>query len=342
MTINVGLVTSDALVLGCDSIATVTAYFLDPFALTWNTDAAGKLIEDAEGKYSVQFDFRDLQPLVTNAWGGVTKMFEIHPAPTPVVAVTAGAAKLNDRPIASYGMEFFSSMQKREKKKFVKVDVICRQFLAYMRNEFERHYASSPLPDSLKEGPEFIVGGYGRDDDFPSIFRVSVKDNRISQEFSAGKTGISWNGQSDAVERFIRGYDSSLKHDFETKIAAELTAYSKTITNYVAETINKILDLLEQKLPDGVKIELPEIKKIETPWNKYNVSIDYANLPLQDAIELVSFLVNVQAGRAKFARGVATVGGRTHIGVITKAKGFQLLNEPQLAHRHTGFGDDLQ
>jgi hypothetical protein len=48
----------------------------------------------------------------------------------------------------------------------------------------------------------------------------------------------------------------------------------------------------------------------------------------------------MQAGKSRFARGVATVGGRTHIGVITKDKGYAQLNEPELAHHYTGFADD--
>jgi hypothetical protein len=33
MTINIAVVTSEALVLGCDSISSVTQYFVDPFSL---------------------------------------------------------------------------------------------------------------------------------------------------------------------------------------------------------------------------------------------------------------------------------------------------------------------
>lgn len=36
MTINVILKTSDALVLGCDSVASTTRYYLDPFDLPWD------------------------------------------------------------------------------------------------------------------------------------------------------------------------------------------------------------------------------------------------------------------------------------------------------------------
>lgn len=101
MTINLGLVTSEAVVLGCDSIASTTGYYLDPFALDWEMGPDGKWLQDTDGKFSLKFDYRDYEQIVTNAWGGVTKMFQIYPDPSPMVGVTAGLAKLKDRPIAS-------------------------------------------------------------------------------------------------------------------------------------------------------------------------------------------------------------------------------------------------
>jgi hypothetical protein len=76
-------------------------------------------------------------------------------------------------------------------------------------------------------------------------------------------------------------------------------------------------------------------------WESYAVGIDYANLPLQEGINLVGFLVMLQAGKSRFARGIATVGGRIHIGVVTKEGGFRPLGETELSHRLTGFTDDI-
>jgi hypothetical protein len=47
--------------------------------------------------------------------------------------------------------------------------------------------------------------------------------------------------------------------------------------------------------------------------------------------------VGLQSGKSKFAVGVPTVGGRTHVGVITRHEGFRMLSEPELRHRPVGF-----
>ena len=64
--------------------------------------------------------------------------------------------------------------------------------------------------------------------------------------------------------------------------------------------------------------------------------IAYGHLPIQDAIDFAAYLVELQSGRAKFASGVATVGGRTHIGIVTKQGGFRMLDEPELHYSRVG------
>lgn len=108
MTINIALATSDALVLGCDSVASAREYFLRPFGTGLQRDSKGELLQDGDGNFTMKFNFTDLSSVVTNAWGGVTKMFQIHEQPATLVAITAGTAKLNDRPTASYAADFLS------------------------------------------------------------------------------------------------------------------------------------------------------------------------------------------------------------------------------------------
>src|SRR5262249_15957347 len=158
-----------------------------------------------------------------------------HPAPSPVAAITAGLAKLKDRTVASYAAEFLAAKEKRTKK-FVQCEVICNHFLEFMRKQYDEHYKGSSLPESLREGPEFLLRGFGRDDYFPSIFRVKVKENTVVKDFGPGtsSTGVAWNGQSDAVERFIRGYDVEIRRQVNRTVIADLKSHSDKIKNFVA------------------------------------------------------------------------------------------------------------
>jgi len=122
---------------------------------------------------------------------------------------------------------------------------------------------------------------------------------------------------------------------------------SEVIEGAKAEFTKSVEDFIQVLKSSNKRIKLPnynlnidEKKLSQVDWSKFNVNIDYSNLPQQQAIDLVSFLVLVQAAKARFTSGIATVGGRTHVGIITKQKGFRLLNEQDVQHRYTGFGDD--
>lgn len=346
MTVNIGLVTSDALVLGCDSVASTIQPFVDPFAPSVELvkDANGMVQADADGRYHLKFKYENIQQVVTSAWGGVTKMFPVHPKPSPVVAITAGLALLEGRTIASHAEEFFRRQMDKQQGgtgALVNVEPICNAFLRFMRRRYEAHYKDSQIPDSMKEGLEFLVGGIGRDDTFPSLYRVSVQRNSIVCDWSQGQSGMSWNGQADAVERLVRGYDGSLRMHIESSVAEAIRRHAQELQEYVIGLVNGIMDELNQELPDDVEIELPTLKKVDLNWGQFAIPIDYRNLPLQEAVNLVSAMVMSQASRARFAWGIATVGGRTHIGVVTKTGGFEALNEPELIHRFTGLSDDV-
>ena len=338
MTVNIGLVTSDAFVVGCDSIASVNEYFLDPFSRI-ERDSDGSPVLDPDGNYSVKFKYDDLQSLVTNAWGGVTKMFEIHCKPCPVIAVTAGLAKMRGRTIASLGADFLAA-RKADDRPILTVGEIAKSFLDFMREHYDEHYSESDLPDILRDGPEFLVGGFGRDDEFPSLYRLNVQANEARPEFIDGKFGVAWNGQSDAVERLIRGYDSELRVKAENKVKASLRRYHNDANAKVVDIVNSILSSLGAEMPAGIDVQLPPPEKVTLPWKNFRLPISFGYLPLQEAVHVASFLVNLQAGKARFARGVPTVGGHLHLGVVTREHGFKLLNEPELVHKYTGFGDD--
>jgi hypothetical protein len=109
----------------------------------------------------------------------------------------------------------------------------------------------------------------------------------------------------------------------------------------VTRILGDVLSKLEAPFPDDIDTTLPARKEVDLDLSELRLDIECANLPLQDAVDLVSSLVNLQSGRSKFVRGVATVGGRTRIGVITKSADLRMINEPEIIHRNIGFGFDF-
>ena len=120
-----------------------------------------------------------------------------------------------------------------------------------------------------------------------------------------------------------------------------LEEHGKKTHSYVTDLVNEILDQLGQKLPAGTTINAPSVEEVKPDWKLFALPIECSNLPLQEAVNFASAMVMVQASHSRFATGVATVGGRTHIGIVTKAKGFWALNEPEITHRFTGLSDDV-
>ena len=338
MTINVALVCRDALILGCDSIASSTKAVIEPWRFV-EKDGDGNPILDDQGRLVAKFDASNYEWVVTDAWGGVTKMFELSRTRSKVAATTAGMAALHSRSIHSLAEQFFKEFE--EGGGMDSVEAVAQQFLAFVRHEYDLHYAGGDTPELFKNDVEFLIGGYGPTDHFPSLYRLNVKPNTCSEIYKDGSVGLSWAGQSDGVARLVFGFDHLLKFRIQKEVAKMIDDKYDEFSQTVARILKDVLEELKAELPEGIDTQLPEKPKLEFPWGEYQLDIEMASLPLQDAVDLVSYLVNLQSGRAKFVRGVATVGGRTRIGVLTRNADFRMLNEPEIVHRSTGFPVDL-
>jgi hypothetical protein len=135
LTINVSLVTSEALVLGCDSTASRGDYYVDPFQIGLQKDASGNVDFDADGRVTIKFRYEQMEHIVTDAWGGVTKMFFLCDKYCHVAAVTSGVASLNQRLMSSLASEYraMTARQKAaDRRRTVKGGSFCPSFVANM------------------------------------------------------------------------------------------------------------------------------------------------------------------------------------------------------------------
>ena len=243
MTITVALITNEAVILGCDSVASVTQLYLNPIPHLAQT-ASGDFEVDADGKYVARFSHGDLQSVVTDAWGGVTKMFRLCDDENPVAAVTAGLAKLNDRPISSLANDFAKTVGDCST-----VISVVEKFVEFMSGHYDAHYKALDAPPEFRDDVEFLIGGFGRGDDFPSLYRVNLineSDKKIQALYGSGvgfkdKSGVAWAGQADGVQRLLFGYDNPLRGVVEEQITKAVDGLHKsmsdTILRILAETL---------------------------------------------------------------------------------------------------------
>lgn len=340
MTINIAIATYDAIVLGCDSLSSQVEQAVMPFrhGVGFARDADGNELVDAMGQRVVSL--AHLQPYVTNVFGGAQKMFCLYEDDdTSVAAVTAGMATLGGVTIAGIAARF-KKRNVAEARVYRTVREVAEAFLAHVRLEWEIEVEYETAEEEMRPyfpDVQFIVGGYGTDDASGMVYKIFVNSLTIEEQFTwRSRSGTCFAGQSDFVERLLVGVDQRVVNAVEPAIRQMLNAHSEA-------TAQVLLDRLSAAgvvLPEGFTFETPDLP-FQLPWFENVASIDFGNLPTQYAVDLAELLVNLQSGMQRFATGVATVGGRTHIGVLKRGEKFAMLNEPKLVHNHTGYSHDL-
>ncbi|HEY4092683.1 MAG TPA: hypothetical protein VGN46_14310 [Luteibacter sp.] len=343
MTINVAMATADAIVLGCDSLSSITqpVINLTKADFAGAVDADGRPIVDGTGQPVFRFPADSVEQQAVTVFGGVSKMFLLYQTKDmSVAAVTSGQGTIDGRTIAALA-GIYRRQNEVKKTPFRKVEAVARDFLQFMGTHWVAQQNLKALPvEVIQKLPSvtFIVGGYAPDDEDGMLFKLDVGQSKIVPAFTAHQRfGLTWGGQAGYVERLMRGADGRLEH-------AVLRGFLSTLSAQRASVAEAVVAGLKDQgvaIPKGLKLEIKEVLPPTDPWDRYVPEIDFENLPVQYAIDLASLLVNTQSGMEHFASGIATVGGRTHIGVLQRNEPFKKLNEPKLAHTHTGYAHEF-
>lgn len=341
MTINVAVATYDAIVLGCDSLSSVVCPIINlgkGSAQAFGAD--GVPILDASGRptYVITDESVEYQP--TTVFGGVSKMFLLYEdKDTSVAAITSGQGTINGRTIAALASGFKRALE-RDRTLHASVESVARDFAQFMHYEWAKQPELQGVPEeSRKFMPtvNFIVGGYGKDDQCGRVFKLDIARHECTEAFpDAPHSGVTWGGQANFVERVLRGSEFRLEQIVSRRIVEALTKQREGLVDSIANGLAEA----GVQIPEGTKFNFEEILPPSDSWNKFWVDIDYPNLPVQYAVDLVSLLVNIQSGMQHFGSGIATVGGRTHVGVLQRNSPFRKLKEPKLAHAHTGYSHE--
>jgi hypothetical protein len=140
----------------------------------------------------------------------------------------------------------------------------------------------------------FLVAGFDVGDAHGRVYEVSVPNAPDPVEQNADGFGISWGGMTYLGERLLNGVAPR---------AIAIAQDELELTDDQADELNK---RWEQEL---------------------GLSIPYQLLPLQDCIDLSTFLVDMTANVMTWTIGVQGVGGEVDVATITSTDGFQPIQQ---------------
>jgi hypothetical protein len=141
----------------------------------------------------------------------------------------------------------------------------------------------------------FLVSGYSSGADEPAAWALNINPSgtpRIDEVLPAGVTGAQWWGQPEAIARIVNGISLGAPD---------------ALTNLGVAGLDSTAALA---IAEGLKSQLGA-QMIAPP------------MPIQDAIDLAEFLVNLTIQYVRFTPGAPTVGGPIEIATITKHEGFR-------------------
>jgi hypothetical protein len=138
-----------------------------------------------------------------------------------------------------------------------------------------------------------IVAGYSCKATRPEQFEVNLFSRERTapiQVLKLGDYGLLWRGADEPASRLVLGYSSILQKVLVENLGVEPDVAAKTI------------EIIRLRLGNFITNPV---------------------MPIQDAIELAEYMVNVTIGYTRFTPGMLTVAGPIEIAAITKHEGFK-------------------
>jgi hypothetical protein len=233
---------------------------------------------------------------IANVYFNAEKVFNLVKG-LPIGVVIAGLGGLSGRSITSLSRDLRVRISSTTKKEWRldKRDYSIEQAASLLRRFFfDEHYApqfAGQADASPQPGLSFLVAGYSAGAAMSEVWAVEVDQSGncpspklvIPKEVSGT---AQWRGQPEALNRLVNGWSTGVH---QRLVSAGMTPEESLALLSSAENLPLIAE----------------------------------GMPLQDAIDLVHYLIDVTAGFVRFAPGAPTVAPPTDSAAITKHEGFR-------------------
>ncbi len=320
----VALSTKDALVMGCDSLATVTQALVDPYKLVefFDGNNSWQLKLGADGKPTLTDWYKIYEKSQMIPYSHMTHMSKLFSlSPLLMAVMTSGITSIGQRTIKSLIIEFRS---RKSIKNIGNGDFTVKNIGSRLLRLLWKHYCISyPKEETSKPILELIIGGYDSDKPIPSIYRIKVNENKLFDTID--DFGIVFGGEMEEIQRIVFGTDFMNQLNIMTRFNVLLGKYHNLLEQYLKN--------------EKVRVTLPvpsqyanELDVFSDGWNLTGFNANWGDFSEQNAIECVDFFLNIMIKSQQFSSRMPTVGGETHIALITKAHGFKFVSREELSH----------
>jgi hypothetical protein len=241
----------------------------------------------------------DGQLQVFNVYNNADKVFNLQKG-LPIGAITWGAGSIGQaststimkdlRKIFTEGDEEKHPNWKLDKKAYT-VESVAHRLKQFV---FDELYAPT-LKDFPHKKPDlgFIVAGYSANAPMADEFQIDIKEGVCKGPrpvHTREQIGMTWAGDGEALNRLLVGVSSGLPQVLQS------------VCKLQPDQMPQVMQLVQQTC------QLPLVLPA---------------MPLQDAIDLSEFLVDLTIKFSRFKLGPPTVGGPIEIAAISKHEGFR-------------------
>lgn len=208
-----------------------------------------------------------------------------------VGAVTYGAAVIGLRTAHSFVPEFELNLPPERLPIVEYTKRISSFFLERWKEAMPANY---PGPSMT-----FLVGGYDEGAAYGSVFVVDVPNSPTPAPRNAGDNdfGMTWGGQLQLASRIVHGYDPALM-----------------------QILRQSLNLDDAKLAELEKLFRQNLE----------FRFPYQVLPLQDCVDLATFIIRTTMTAQTLGVDIRGVGGPIEVATITRTSGREFIQRKSL------------
>jgi len=264
-------------------------------ALTLKVNDGVVLASDSASTISVMDDAGNVG--VSNVYNNANKIFNLRKG-LPIGAVTWGSGSIGTESISTLmkdlRLRFSSVVTKYEDWQLPRTDYSIKDVADKLKEFF---FVEKYLPAfsewSIKPDLGFFIVGYSEPSGMAEEYRMDIIDGECigpTQLRDMDSTGMTWAGMPEAISRLVNGFDPNLQY-----VLTDALGVPK-------EQINDAMAIIKQSL---------------------TIPLFPPAIPIQDAIDLAEFMVDLTIKFSRYTPGAPMVGGPIEIAAITKHEKFR-------------------